>query len=695
MRRRFWLQLIWMATISVVVGFNNFYLLTNVRSGTTAPVHSFIGSKIASSNSDYVADVPIVPLHNAQSMLQELLSQKSSDNIVIEGYVVSKRGYGNSFCFLDVAQRGSEDDPVQCMLKRQEYNGEMDLTGVIKCISLGLKIRIEGCASPTKNPGEVVLLCRKIDILKLPRNPQRLAVILRAVEQKLVPAHIISSALNLSESYLLQEMKEQKQSGHLSKLFQGLAKVLVANMIADPEYPDTESGVSTLPKAPDYAQNVSHAVLELALSARSAGTQDVVSFEGIIHNRRRFRGNVTILEIEGRIDKGELDNQRVKCILHPQMDDALPIQGHLAAPESYIAIRGVVDPNSSNSILLWATHSEIIRASWRPASVLFMLESAVSGEVDVVEASKALGTTPDELLSLMQRDRTARQWKAAEISKALQTESTRIGKVDPMQIKVLESFNGIAKSFPVESVVHDSQASSPKEPLRDGSRWKRKKEPQLEWMRMELQQLIESHVDFGKRPLRILDVGGGQGLLANHLASSLSEVVEIHVVDIAQGAIKNGARRSRRLQLPVQYTVADASKVEFSGDPFDFVVALHSCGVLTDVALGLTLRNQAGCLICPCCFQSNTHLRIPLAAPHTSISVHDWLNVSNSDYFALTKLAEVQGDLELSGRATHVICALRARAVEQRHRAKISIAVKSFPLAFSTRNLCLVGTPFQ
>jgi hypothetical protein len=160
-------------------------------------------------------------------------------------------------------------------------------------------------------------------------------------------------------------------------------------------------------------------------------------------------------------------------------------------------------------------------------------------------------------------------------------------------------------------------------------------------------------------------------------------------LDIARKAVENGKMRSTRLDLSnsVKYKACDASAIDFSKGDFDIVVALHACGALTDIALSHAVENKAAFVICPCCFQSNSHLLIQRETP-----IEDWLGVAQKDYSALKLLAEVQGNQPLASQSTHAICALRAAAVERHSLGSIRSTVKTFPIAFSTRNFALVGT---
>ena len=159
--------------------------------------------------------------------------------------------------------------------------------------------------------------------------------------------------------------------------------------------------------------------------------------------------------------------------------------------------------------------------------------------------------------------------------------------------------------------------------------------------------------------------------------------------------------RARRRGLQnVQYDAVDASVLDCSAG-VDIVVALHACGVLTDVALGHAACQGAGFVICPCCFRSNPHLRVSIPANNNShvelVSAEEWLNVDAEVYGHLKQLAELQGDINTASKATHSICGLRAMAVGRLWRnsrwpaAELHASIKTFPIGFSTRNTVLLG----
>lgn len=169
------------------------------------------------------------------------------------------------------------------------------------------------------------------------------------------------------------------------------------------------------------------------------------------------------------------------------------------------------------------------------------------------------------------------------------------------------------------------------------------------------------------------------------------------MVDISKSATNNGMMRARRRGLQnIQYQALDATQLNVTG--IDVVVALHACGVLSDVALGHAACAGAGFVICPCCFQSNPHLQVSMPEDDSNqkllVSAEEWLGVDPNQYTHLKQLAELQGDINIATEAMHTICGLRATAVHrmwQKGAPGLDISIKTFPVGFSTRNLVLVG----
>jgi SAM-dependent methyltransferase len=712
-----------------------------------------------------------VPLAEATSTLLELCSSNNTRIVQMEGYVTAKRGFGSSFCFLDLSERGWERRPVQVMLKRQNYSPPMGadsdgnaptFDGIFRSMLPGTYASITGVASPTRNPGEAVLLCREVDLLGLPRNPQHIRVILECTAKGLLPIASVARLYNQSAEQLQRDL-ECSGEGCYGKPFDSLAKMVLRSLPADERYPDlvkykqsfrlpvAPAETYSLPESVKMATKVS--VSGIKESAPPLSVEAVLSqfyesedidcsgstlqlpacVHGWIQNRRRFDRNVTVLELVDSLRESDNSTtlesaphfcQRLKCVSHPQILAVSDTMAHLLAPSAQVQIQGVVIGDKNDGApTLWITNIRLLQASWWPSVTRFLLELVLEKRFSVPDAALALQVSESEVVEATNAnalDLTARQWKAAEFSQALKLKAQEGSSVtcSTEEIFILEKYEAkCADQFPIQDVtnhvseVHFSSfTSSTNETVvthsREGSRWRRQKEPQLVWMGKQVLEVLQTHPNWNSTPgreFRILDVGGGQGWLANHLAQTVPEA-RIQVIDIASGAVQNGAMRSRRLGLSnnnrVSYTVGDASSPNLTlwEDDFDLVVALHACGGLTDVALSHARSRQIPFVICPCCYRSNAHLQVQASSSSSSstssVNISRWLDVAPTtgadEYTILTRLAETQHDLVLSRRATHVVGRLRAAATE-RDIPNIQVSLWTFPVAFSTRNLCLVG----
>ena len=487
------------------------------------------------------------------------------------------------------------------------------------------------------------------------------------------------------------------------------------------------------------------------------------TISGWVQNRRRYSDNVTVLElvdsfsslasssgadasdqdqaealinddiIEARNSRlKDLWTGRIYSVLHQDFlensknGDQAEIYGNILCSGARVALQGYLvaqeNDDSSNVATLWVSNCRLLRSSWRPSVVQNILNLLASGQFGFEEASESLKlsyTQVEDIASQTEEtSSTDRQWMAAELSKSLQGENSRIGKISEAMRQSLDTFSNVRDEHPIQEI--EATSSDPSEmaskasqilasfgtPLRtspEGSRWQRKKKPQLQWMLGQIEQVIRSHPEYGQRPLRLVDVGGGKGNLSNLLAETFGEeFVTVQVVDISQSAVRNGEMRAMRRGLGnIRYDAQDATTLDVSG--VDVVVALHAGGAVSDVALGHAAREGAGVVICPGCFRANPQLRVALPAPSLKddielVTVDEWRHVESSAYESLKQLAELQGDIGMSSTAMHSICGLRARAVQRcwqnsrwRPEVQISTKIKSFPIGFSTRNLCLVG----
>lgn len=629
-----------------------------------------------------------------EEVLHEALERDDKQGIRLDAYVSAKRSFGNSLAFVDFLT--SDLEVCQALVKRENYQGP-HYQDYRRCLLPGTLLRIEGVAAPARNPGSAVLLVHRLKLLQMPRQPQHIRTIL-SLE---LPIEEVAQASLLSV-HALEELLAQNGK------YKAQSKSIFADLPALPQRLEESIGklryqqgfqLPQLPKqltSPPLHIDMDGSVLDETMSVEATKELECpapTAIMGMVQNRRRFEGNVTVFSIVDRIkplsmdteDVGIIDDGRLECILHPEAIDTADIYGNLLAVGSSVWVSGVLTDSGEQGRSLWVKEARLVRASWRPITLRYILDLLYEGKLSVEETADALrlSTAEAEELSEMD-DLTARQWRASQISVNLQSSESRMANLSPEILEVLEHYESIRQAWPLLATRAPQAASTTGlQKSSPGSNWQRKKRPQLEWMVQEIASVAKSHPSFGVRQLHILDIGGGQGRLANYLARTLGDDVQVHVVDIAQNAIANGAMKAKRLNLDVKYKVADASITFDREHPVDVVVALHACGHLSDVALGHAIHHKAGFVICPCCFSSNPQLRVGGA------TVEEFLNISSTDWSALKYLAEVQGDSSLASKATHAVCAVRAEATAAKFDC--SIQIKSFPIQYSTRNTVLVG----
>ena len=408
---------------------------------------------------------------------------------------------------------------------------------------------------------------------------------------------------------------------------------------------------------------------------------------------------------------------------------------------------------------------------------------------------------------------TEQQWRVKELSQRLMMTdggaSTRVGTLTPAQRRILGRFAPLREKWPAEFVPPSSRAASSTASWNDGptteldqtsrdsscgryastgSWMSNNKRPQIEWMLNQIAPYVDAAAN-GKNgcggsssgdssahrrlPLRVLDIGGGKGFLANAVAARFGDKVQVRIIDVARAAVRSGEKSAAKkglLGTHVRYSVADASNCldlsrlcddddenrakgvfiddskngkagneadwdwgrsteQYENGGIDLVIALHACGSLSDVAIALAVRNGAGFVVCPCCYCAHRNLSIPATLRHNEeraglakdtttgltqrSSAAQWLSMGrDADLLKLQLAAELQGDSGKGGaadQAARTLCALRAEAAIRAHqelsndgancssisggsaRSTLNVAIRQFPVAFSNRNLCLVG----
>jgi Methyltransferase domain len=295
-----------------------------------------------------------------------------------------------------------------------------------------------------------------------------------------------------------------------------------------------------------------------------------------------------------------------------------------------------------------------------------------------------------------------------------------------------------------------------------------KKHPQIEWMIRRLRELRTSGDPF----CHVLDVGGGRGDLAVAIAIAFEDI-HVTVVDKNCASLQAAKAYSEACQCITRMTficedfheffkrhlasreTRDAALDNGSTSPLpviDCVVALHTCGDLSDCALEFASKRKLPFLVCPCCY-SKRYLdafqpswyryctavdQMPLSQlrkigadlaglPFKELSLPkdesrsdegDASGISTNAEKTLCRLAEVEDRSDVARRARRVINLLRLQCVYQANcengctvqrgsghpllgqakdccddvsRCSFQVSLEEYDEAFSRRNMCLVG----
>lgn len=591
--------------------------------------------------------------HHQSIIISDELHQKLRDGdtspLSIDGYVLSKRSFGKALAFVDVV---TADNVLlfQAMLKKQEYRGSC-YDGYRKSLLPGTLMRIEGVASPTRNPTEAVLLIQNMTLLQLPHQPQHINTILSLGSENEIPWNELVKSSCVPEKDLEEQLSQHKSFKSFAKQI-GETLPSLPQPIADQL---DQSGRGMRNTAPLFSREIPSSLKKEPTNCNppkspiktiidgTSVTRDI-STVGWVQNRRRYGNNVTVLQLVEEIvnhsqdDAVGVEDGRLETILHPDVLDGADIYGNILTVGSRIWLSGEVHTRSDVCThCLWVRNIRLLTASWRPITIRYILDQVYEGQFSPEEAAEALIMTESQLEQVMESDDlTERQWLANQLSNKIQSAKSRVANIAPEFLKVVDQYDNLRKQFPLQHTeIPEAILAEQWNSGSSGSKWQRQKRPQLLWMIHQISHLIErrrpASPSVADETTFVLDIGGGKGSLANSLARHAGKTVQVHVLDIAEGAINNGMKKARRLRLPnVEYQVADASEKAFvPPERVDVVVALHACGHLSDVALGHAVQNEADFCIVPCCFSSNPHLRV------FDTPVEEFLGVKPAEWSAL------------------------------------------------------------
>jgi len=269
-----------------------------------------------------------------------------------------------------------------------------------------------------------------------------------------------------------------------------------------------------------------------------------------------------------------------------------------------------------------------------------------------------------------------------------------------------------------------------------------RKQPQIRWLVKKLATMgFFAHV---------LDIGGGRGdlavLIAQTFPHALVTVVDANVSSLRQGkafAKRCGEEVYRRirfvcarfeanfsfegvhilsdadLQEPEQEHSCTIEKTEQSihttsteiastgaalVPAVDVVVALHTCGGLSDLALHYAATKQCRFLVCPCCYLKTPYcMPTSASAPIVPLTMESAASeIEYTERLALLRLAE-SDNRACSSRASLVINSQRLNALESILQgpkceegsgihSSWQVQLSEFPKEYSLRNLVLSST---
>lgn len=236
-----------------------------------------------------------------------------------------------------------------------------------------------------------------------------------------------------------------------------------------------------------------------------------------------------------------------------------------------------------------------------------------------------------------------------------------------------------------------------------------KKGPQVQWVVNKLFCMIGGSAE----PLCVVDVGGGRGDLAVQIA------LELKGRGLTNSIIVVVDKNSSSLRAGLQFAeeMGVASMVRFFEEEFNinknyfsaegraksaqrFVVALHACGDLTDLALEFSRISRANFICVPCCF-SKFYCTDWSGGWGTYLASSSSEADSCCDKYALGKLAEKE-PRECSWATMKAINTLRLCSVllsgSECLGSGVSaestwrLSLESFSRKFSMRNMVLCGS---
>lgn len=203
----------------------------------------------------------------------------------------------------------------------------------------------------------------------------------------------------------------------------------------------------------------------------------------------------------------------------------------------------------------------------------------------------------------------------------------------------------------------------------------------------QLENLCQAVLAIAKSGNHIVDFCSGSGHLGILIAYLLPECTVILLENKEQSLLR---ARERVHKMGLKNVFFFQCNLDFFIGKFDIGIALHACGIASDLVLDKCLIANAKFVLCPCCYGS-LHATDRLAYPRSSI----FRNMSIDQYLCIGHTADQthkEHPLTVRGaRCMAIIDSDRARLAEE-FGYKVTLS-RLKPLSCTDKNNLLVGIP--
>ena len=203
----------------------------------------------------------------------------------------------------------------------------------------------------------------------------------------------------------------------------------------------------------------------------------------------------------------------------------------------------------------------------------------------------------------------------------------------------------------------------------------------------QLENLCQAVLAIAKEGNHIVDFCSGSGHLGILIAHLLPECTVILLENKEQSLLR---ARERVHKMGLKNVYFFQCNLDFFIGKFDIGIALHACGIASDLVLDKCLIANAKFVLCPCCYGSlhaTDRLVYPRSSTFRSMSVDQYLCIGHAaDQTHKDHPLTVRGE-----RCMAIIDSDRARLAEE-FGYKVTLS-RLKPLSCTDKNNLLIGVP--